>query len=55
MSSIVLRLLTLVFLTFTVAACEAIGTIFEAGVWMGALLVVLILGVVGFIASKIRR
>ena len=37
------------------SGCQAIADIFQAGVWAGAILIVLVLAVVGFIAAKIRR
>ena len=40
--------------TIPLAGCELIGDIFQAGVWVGVIFVVLIVGVVGFIASKMR-
>lgn len=55
MGSTFLRMLALVILTLAGTGCEAIGMIFEAGMWVGALMVVLILGIIGFIAAKIRR
>lgn len=36
------------------AACDAIGTIFKTGVWAGAIMIVLVLAAVGFVALKIR-
>jgi hypothetical protein len=48
-------LLLIVQLAVLTAACEMIGNIFQAGVWVGVIMVVLILVVVGFIATKIRR
>ena len=51
----VLRALLLISLAVTTSGCEAIGTIFEAGVWVGAILAVLVLGVVGFVVAKLRR
>ncbi len=50
-----LRVLLVVFLALTSTGCEAIGMIFEAGVWVGAIVVVLVLGIVGFIVAKMRR
>jgi hypothetical protein len=50
-----LRLLSLVVLALTMSACEAVGTIFEAGVWAGVILVVGVVAVVGFIAAKLFR
>jgi len=49
------RALLLLALVLMSSGCEAIGNIFQAGVWVGVIVVVLILGVVGFIAAKIRR
>lgn len=55
MSSTLMRILMVVFLALTSTACEAVGMVFEAGIWVGALVVILVLGIVGFIASKMRR
>lgn len=41
--------------TMTLAGCEVIGNIFQAGMWVGVILVVLILAGVAFIAAKLRR
>lgn len=40
--------------TIPLAGCERIGDIFQAGVWVGGIFVVLIIGIVGFIAAKLR-
>ncbi len=37
------------------SGCQAITTVFETGVWMGVILVLVVLAVVGFIAARIRR
>lgn len=42
----------LVISTMTFAGCEVIGTIFEAGVWVGVILVVLVIGLVVWLFSK---
>jgi hypothetical protein len=47
-------LLLLVASTTTLAGCELIGGIFKAGAWVGALGVVFVIGIVAFIAMKIR-
>jgi predicted small secreted protein len=47
--------LFLVIAAFTLTGCEAIATIFEAGVWVGVIIVVVILALVGFIFSRFRR
>jgi hypothetical protein len=49
-----LQLVLLVLVSMTFAGCELAGDIFEAGAWVGALAVVLIVGMIGFIALKIR-
>jgi uncharacterized membrane protein YkvI len=40
--------------TIPLAGCELVGDIFKAGMWVGVVFVVLIVGLVGFIASKMR-
>ena len=50
-----LRLIGVVVLALSVSACEAIGTIFEAGIWVGVMMVVVVLAIVAFIAAKLRR
>ena len=42
----------LVISTMTLAGCEVIGDIFEAGVWVGVILVVLVIGLVVWLFSK---
>lgn len=54
-STNLLRVMVLVVLAMTTAGCEVIGNIFQAGMWVGVIMVVLILGIVGFIVSKLRR
>ena len=44
----------LVLVSLTSAGCEVIGDIFKAGIWVGMLMVVIVLALVGFIAAKIR-
>jgi hypothetical protein len=39
----------------TLAGCEAIGTIFEAGVWVGVVIVIGIVALVAVIAGIMRR
>ena len=50
-TSLLLLLLALV----SLSACEVIGGIFKAGVWVGIVLVVLVLAGVFWIAGKLRR
>lgn len=47
-------LLTVVIATMT-SGCEAIGAIFKAGVWTGVIAVVVLIGLVAFVAMKIGR
>ena len=50
-----LLLILVLLATLTMAGCEVIGNIFQAGIWVGVILVVLILAGVGFLVSKMRR
>ena len=50
----VLMLMLVVAASVSAAGCEAIGDIFKAGVWVGAIFIVIIIAIVGFIAAKIR-
>lgn len=47
-------LLLLVFLAVSGAGCELIGGIFRAGMWVGALGVILVVVAVAFAATKMR-
>jgi hypothetical protein len=49
-----LQLLVLVLVSMTVAGCELVGDIFQAGMWVGAIIIVGIVAIVAFIAAKIR-
>lgn len=42
-------------LTFTLSSCEAIADIFKAGVWVGVIVVVLIIGIILWLVGKARR
>jgi len=44
----------LVLVSLTSAGCEVIGDIFKAGIWVGVLMVVVVIALVGFVAAKIR-
>ncbi|MDP2054006.1 MAG: hypothetical protein Q8N52_04730 [Acidobacteriota bacterium] len=50
-----MRLVLLVSLAMVSAGCEVIGNIFQAGMVTGVVVVVLILMVVGYGFSKLRR
>lgn len=40
--------------TLTLTGCQAIADIFKAGVWVGAILVVIVVLIVAFIVYKVR-
>lgn len=44
----------LIVLGMSSAGCQAVGDIFQAGMWVGVIVVVLVLGGIAFIASKFR-
>jgi hypothetical protein len=48
------RVAVLVLLGISSAGCQVVGDIFQAGVWAGVLIVVLVLGGIAFISSKFR-
>lgn len=48
------QLVLLVLVSMTLSGCEVVGGIFKAGAWVGALAVIVVLGIVAFIAGKIR-
>jgi hypothetical protein len=54
MRALHLPLLLLLTFTLTLTGCEAIAGIFEAGFWVGAVLMVVIFAIVLFVASRIR-
>lgn len=43
-----------ILLSFLLTGCEAIATIFEAGVWVGVIGVLLILALVAWVVSRAR-
>jgi hypothetical protein len=50
----VLLLVLILLSTLVLGGCELIGDIFQAGVWVGVILVVLLLAGVGFLVAKLR-
>jgi hypothetical protein len=50
-----LQLTFLFLLTMTFSGCQVIADIFQAGIWVGVIGVVLVLGVVFFILSRFKR
>jgi hypothetical protein len=49
-----LQLLLLVLVSATFAGCELAGDIFKAGAWVGVIVVVLVIAIVGVVVAKIR-
>lgn len=45
----------LIFMSVIFTSCEAIAGIFKAGMWVGILLVVIIIGIILWIVSKTRK
>ena len=50
----VVPLLAIVVAGVMTSGCEAIGAIFKAGVWVGAVAVIAVIALVAFIAIKAR-
>lgn len=48
-------LTALFFVLTTLSSCEVIGGIFKAGVWVGVLLVVLVVGIILWVIGKARK
>ena len=42
-------------ITMGLSSCSAIGDIFEAGVWSGIIVVVLVVALIGILINKMRR
>jgi hypothetical protein len=45
----------LVSIVFTASSCQAIADIFKAGVWVGVLIVVVVIGVIFWLVGKARK
>ena len=45
----------LVLLSITAAGCELIGDVIKLGIWVGVILVVLVVGLLYWIFSKLRK
>lgn len=50
-----LNLFSLLLVAVFATGCEAIASIFEAGMWFGIIIVVVILGLVGLLVGRARR
>lgn len=53
-ASSLLKVFLIVLLAMSVAACEVIGGIFKAGVWVGALGVILIVVLLVVVVAKVK-
>jgi hypothetical protein len=49
-----LRLLLVMLAMLPLTACELAGDIFQAGVWVGVIMIVAVVAVIGFVIAKIR-
>ena len=53
--SVQARLLVVLALAMASTGCEMVGNIFQAGMWVGVILVVLVVVAIMFIVGKMRR
>jgi uncharacterized membrane protein len=53
-ASSLLKVFLIVLLAMSVAACEVIGGIFKAGVWVGAIGVILVVVLLIFVVAKVK-
>lgn len=44
-----------IFMSVAFTSCEAIASIFKAGVWVGILVVVIIIAIIFWIIGKVRK
>ena len=49
------RIVALVLLGVPLAGCEVVGGIFKAGVWVGALAVIVVVVLLVFVVGKFKR
>jgi hypothetical protein len=49
------QMLLVVAASLMLGGCELIGNIFEAGVWTGIILIVVVIALIGFVVSKSKR
>lgn len=49
-----LRLLLVLVATLSLAACELVGDIFQAGMAVGVIMVIAVIALIGFIVVKVR-
>jgi hypothetical protein len=51
----VTRILLIVLLAVSAAGCELVGGIFKAGIWVGAIGIILIVVLIMVVAGKMKR
>jgi uncharacterized membrane protein YkvI len=49
------QILMLLLVSVSMGGCQAIADIFQAGIWVGVIIVVAIVAIVGFLMSRGRR
>lgn len=55
MRSLTARLFLILLLATSTAGCEIVGGIFKAGIWVGAIIVILVIAVIVWLVGKSRR
>lgn len=50
-----LALTLLLMITVSMSSCEVIGGIFEAGIWTGLIVVVIVIAIILWLVSRFRR
>jgi hypothetical protein len=50
-----IQILLAIVASLMLGGCELIGNIFEAGIWTGIILVIVVVALIGFVVSKSRR
>lgn len=53
-ASSLIRVVLIVLLAMSAAACEVIGGIFKAGVWVGAIAVILVVVLLVVVVAKVK-
>jgi hypothetical protein len=46
-----LAILSMILIPFTAAGCEVLGNIFQAGMWVGIIVVIAVIAVIAFIVK----
>jgi hypothetical protein len=50
-----IQILLALFAGLMLGGCELIGNIFEAGIWTGVILVIVVVALIGYVVSRSRR